>query len=135
MTSHFEKVADYVMSNDGSELSMVKAERDYALHCLEREIAIGEQDRARIEALEAELFNPCTQAELDAFEDLDSKSKRLFRMWVDRAQKAEARIEALKSALVDICELVDGYEDVNDGQPNLAMRVMTTAVAALEPDK
>jgi len=53
--THFDRVADYVMSNDGSELSMVKAERDYALHCLEREIALAHQAQERIEALEAAL--------------------------------------------------------------------------------
>jgi len=34
--------------------------------------------------------------------------------------------------LVDIEELVDGYEDVDDGQPNLAMRVLTVARIALK---
>ncbi len=38
------------------------------------------------------LGGACTQAELDAFDGLDDKSKRLFLMWVDRALKAEAAI-------------------------------------------
>jgi len=37
-------------------------------------------------------LTPCTQAELDAFEGLDSKSKQLFTMWVERALKAEAAV-------------------------------------------
>lgn len=53
--THFEKVADYVVSDDDSELGKLKAERDYALHCLEREIAIAHQAQTRIEALELAL--------------------------------------------------------------------------------
>jgi hypothetical protein len=53
--THFEKFTDHIFSNDGSELSAVKAERDYVLHCLERELVIAHQARARIEALEAAL--------------------------------------------------------------------------------
>ena len=44
--THFEKVVSYVMSNDKSELTNMTAERDYALHCLEREIAIAHQMQA-----------------------------------------------------------------------------------------
>ena len=40
--THFEKVVSYVMSNDESELTKMTAERDYALHCLER----GDRNRA-----------------------------------------------------------------------------------------
>ena len=53
--THFEKVVSYVMSNDESELTKMTAERDYALHCLEREIAIAHHAQTRIEALEAAL--------------------------------------------------------------------------------
>lgn len=53
--THFENVVDYVMADDYSDLGFVKAERDFALHCLEREIAIAQQAQARIEALEAVL--------------------------------------------------------------------------------
>ena len=53
--THFKKVVSYVMSNDKSELTNMTAERDYALHCLEREIAIAHHAQARIEALEAAL--------------------------------------------------------------------------------
>jgi hypothetical protein len=38
--THYEKVVSYVMSNDKSEIANMTAERDYALHCLEREIYI-----------------------------------------------------------------------------------------------
>jgi len=37
-----------------------------------------------------------------------------------------------REALVDILELVDGYADVDDGQPNLAMRIQVVAQLALE---
>jgi hypothetical protein len=46
MAEHFENVASYVMGDDDSELAKVKAERDYALHCLEREIFICHQTDA-----------------------------------------------------------------------------------------
>ena len=53
--THFAKFTDHIVSNDGSELSAAEAERDYALHCLERELAIAHRAQARIEALEAAL--------------------------------------------------------------------------------
>jgi hypothetical protein len=53
--SHYEQFVDYIMSDDDSELGRMKAERDYALHALEREIAIAHQAQARVEALEAAL--------------------------------------------------------------------------------
>jgi hypothetical protein len=37
----------------------------------------------------------------------------------------------LRDALTDIEELVDGYADVDDGQPNLAMQVLVVARTAL----
>ncbi len=43
-------------------------------------------------AVAATPLGPCTQAEIDAFEGLDDKSKRLFSIWVERALKAEAAI-------------------------------------------
>ena len=49
--SHFEKFVDHIISDDDSELGKVKAERDYALHCLEREIAICAQTQAKNDAL------------------------------------------------------------------------------------
>jgi hypothetical protein len=48
----FEKVVDHVMSDDDSELGKTRAERDYALHCLERELAICAKTQARCDALE-----------------------------------------------------------------------------------
>lgn len=50
--------------------------------------------RAALAAQSAAPVGICTQAELDAFEGLDSKSKILFSMWVERALKAEATIDA-----------------------------------------
>ena len=38
--SHLAKFAEFVISDDNSELGIARAERDYALHCLEREIYI-----------------------------------------------------------------------------------------------
>ena len=49
----------------------------------------------------------------------------------EREQLASAEVIRLRAALTDIVEIVDGYEDVDDGQPNLAMKVWTTALAAL----
>ncbi|MEY9806927.1 hypothetical protein ABIF30_006534 [Bradyrhizobium elkanii] len=46
--THFEKFAEHIMSDDDSELGKVKAERDYALHCLEREIALCSQAETRL---------------------------------------------------------------------------------------
>lgn len=46
--------------------------------------------------------------------------------------RQDREIHRLREALVDIEELVDGYEDVDDGQPNLAMRVLTVARIALK---
>ena len=48
----FEKFVDYVMSDDDSEMGKTRAERDYALHCLEREVAICATTQARCDALE-----------------------------------------------------------------------------------
>jgi hypothetical protein len=46
-------------------------------------------------------------------------------------RKAAKEIKRLRAALVGIEELVDGYADADDGQPNLAMRVQTTVHIAL----
>jgi len=53
--THLDKVLDWVMGDDDSKLAKVTSERDYALHWLEREIAISQQSDRRIEALEAAL--------------------------------------------------------------------------------
>ena len=55
-------------------------------------------DWRRLRDVAAKPLGPCTQAELDAFEGLDSKSKQLFLMWVERAQKAEAALGAAQAA-------------------------------------
>jgi len=41
------------------------------------------------------------------------------------------KIHQLTEAMVDILELVEGYADVDDGQPNLAMRVQVVAMTAM----
>lgn len=51
MSEHFQSVVDHVMGDDDSELGKAHAERDYALHCLEREIAIAHAAEARCDAL------------------------------------------------------------------------------------
>lgn len=51
MSENFQKVADYVMSDDDSELAKTKAELAYALHALEREIAIAQSQQSRCETL------------------------------------------------------------------------------------
>lgn len=58
--THFEKFASHILGDDESELGKVKAERDYALHCLEREIAIcARTDAAFLAYLQIE--NSCEQ--------------------------------------------------------------------------
>src|SRR5712664_1298227 len=55
--SHYEKFVDHIVSDDDSELGKTGAERDYALHWLEREIAICSRTQTRnaalVKALEA----------------------------------------------------------------------------------
>jgi hypothetical protein len=61
--------------------------RKYARDCLAASLT-------RPDAAAAPM-GPLTQAELDAFAGLDSKSQQLFLMWADRAMKAEAALSAL----------------------------------------
>jgi hypothetical protein len=46
-------------------------------------------------------------------------------------RKGAKEIKRLRAALADIEDLVDGYADADDGQPNLAMRVQTVARSAM----
>lgn len=56
--SHLAKFAEFVIGNDSSELGIARAERDYALHCLEREIAIcAKTDAAFLRYVQAD--NAC----------------------------------------------------------------------------
>ena len=71
-----------------------------------------------------EPLGPCTQAELDAFQALDSKSKRLFLMWVDRALKAE-------DALREIGLACDG--PMSYSRSYLANKIAEIARAAVAP--
>lgn len=48
MTEHFQEVVAYVMGDDESELSKTKAELAYALHSLERELAIAQAAQLEI---------------------------------------------------------------------------------------
>jgi hypothetical protein len=41
-------------------------------------------------------------------------------------------IERLRTALIEINEMVEDYADADDGQPNLAMRIMVMVRAAIE---
>jgi hypothetical protein len=50
---HFENFVDHILSDDDSELGKTKAELNYALHCLEREIAICARTQARLEYMES----------------------------------------------------------------------------------
>ena len=56
MGDHLQQVADYVTGDDNSELAKIRAELAYALHCLEREIAIcadtQKKNGALVKALE-----------------------------------------------------------------------------------
>jgi len=51
MTEHLQEVVDYVMGDDDSELAKTKAELAYALHSLEREIAIAQSMQSQNDAL------------------------------------------------------------------------------------
>ncbi|ANW00656.1 hypothetical protein LMTR13_11255 [Bradyrhizobium icense] len=58
--SHLARFAEFVIGDDSSELGIARAERDYALHCLEREIAICARTHAAFLAyLQTE--NNCTR--------------------------------------------------------------------------
>lgn len=63
MSNHLQEVADYVMSDDTSELAKVKAELAYALMSLEREIAIAQSEQARSAALTGMLTDAALQLE------------------------------------------------------------------------
>jgi len=70
--THFEKVVSYVMSNDRSELDNMRAERDYCLHCLEREIEIAH--RAQVElANERERCIAVCESWIGTFQKFDPK--------------------------------------------------------------
>jgi hypothetical protein len=51
VSDHFQAVVDHVISDDDSELAKTKAELAYALHALEREIAIAQSEQARCEVM------------------------------------------------------------------------------------
>jgi len=51
MAEHFQEVVDFVMSEDNGELGKTKAELAYALHSLEREIAIAHQAQTQNDVL------------------------------------------------------------------------------------
>jgi hypothetical protein len=55
----------------------------------------------------------------------------MYDHYVPVIRRAAKEIKRLRAALVDIEELVDGYADADDGQPNLAMRVQTVARIAM----
>lgn len=53
--SHLAKFAEFVIGDDSSELGIARAERDYALHCLEREIAICATTQTHLDQAEVAL--------------------------------------------------------------------------------
>jgi hypothetical protein len=146
--THFEKFAAYVISNDDSELSFVKAERDYALHCLEREIAIAEQTRARVETLEAALEdaintlrfhvdNPLYNR-LTAALEKDREMNHLFPtdmiLKIENRLKAQAiRIEALEATLKHIEALC--FEAISYGHTDINKVLSVVARAALDKEE
>lgn len=52
MSEHFQDVVSYVMGDDVSDLAKTKAELAYALHALEREIAICGETQRRLNYME-----------------------------------------------------------------------------------
>ena len=95
--SHFESFVDHIMSDDESELGKAKAERDYALHCLEREIAICANTRRllwlivkandgfELEIEELQEYPGDVRAILTQFQDLATNSVMLRASIKDRA--------------------------------------------------
>jgi hypothetical protein len=53
MGDNFKAVVDYVIGDDESELGKTKAELNYALHSLEREIAICSRTQREIDRVRA----------------------------------------------------------------------------------
>ena len=51
MGDHLQDVFDYVVGDDSSEMAKIKAEHAYALHALEREIAICAKTQKQNDAL------------------------------------------------------------------------------------
>jgi len=51
----------------------------------------------------------------------------------DIIDEAADEIERLRDTLVEIDELVEEYADADDGQPNLAMRIMTMVREIIAP--
>jgi len=51
MGDHLQDVFDYVVGDDRSEMAKIKAEHAYALHALEREIAICAKTQKQNDAL------------------------------------------------------------------------------------
>jgi hypothetical protein len=49
----------------------------------------------------------------------------------EKLAEAQERIDALQAALHDIIDMADKQADVDDGTPNLAMRILVAAEKAL----
>jgi hypothetical protein len=69
-----------------------------------------------------------TLLDKDNFPRMDSEK------WlpVGLAKEAADEIERLRAALIELNETVEDYADADDGQPNLAMRIMVMVRAAIE---
>lgn len=84
--SHLAKFAEFVIGDDNSELGIARAERDYALHCLEREIAIAQSEQAKsaalVKALER-IANETTQWDWETSDGPNALVKILLQMRVE----------------------------------------------------
>lgn len=96
--SHFAKVAEFVTGGDTSEAGMAKAERDYALHCLEREMALCQQADARL-ADALEIIKPfALLCDLDVKADQGDLDSVYPMVAVGRLRAARAFLDAVSGS-------------------------------------
>jgi hypothetical protein len=91
--THFEAFVDHIISDDDSALGKMKAERDYALHCLEREIAICSQTQARNDALVTELKLIADWRNVSLAGEYEHSLRDIIRSMLDCADRALASIK------------------------------------------
>ena len=91
--THFGAFVDHIMSDDDSELGKMKAERDYALHCLEREIAICTKTQACNDALVKALKNARNCIDTLIVNSPDKKKRRNLGEFILEIDNALAMIK------------------------------------------
>lgn len=84
--THYEKFVEHVLSGDDSELGRVKAERDYALHCLERELAIAQKSMTWERAEDALIAETSYYVVLDNGREWGDPDLNIVKGYVVRAR-------------------------------------------------